>query len=170
MSRYSQVELLTAAHQVEDFDCGSDAQSIWLRRHALNAHNAGTSRVYVVRRLADDVVVGYHALATGGVMPIDAPDRVRKGAGQYPVPVILLTRLGVDLSEKGEGLGRALLKDALLRVVSAAEIVGIRAMLVHAEDEEARDFYMHHVEFEPSPTDPLHLMLLMKDLRRSLSA
>lgn len=84
------------------------------------------------------------------------------------MPVIILTRLGVDLSEQGRGLGRALVVDALRRVDSAADIVGIRALLIHAEDEGAKDFYMNLAEFEESPTDPLHLFLLIKDLRRAL--
>lgn len=168
--RYGAVELLEPHDKVDAFDCGSDAETIWLRRHALQAQASGTSRVYVVRRLSDDQVVGFHALASGSAMPISAPERVTKGAGKYPVPVIILTRLGVDLSEQGRGLGRALVVDALRRVDSAADIVGVRALLIHAEDERAKDFYMNLAEFEESPTDPLHLFLLMKDLRRALGA
>lgn len=85
-----------------------------------------------------------------------------------PVPVILLTRLAVDLSTRGHGLGRGLVRDALLRVDAAAEEIGVRALLVHAKDDEARNFCLHLAEFEPSPTDDLHLFLLMKDVRRNL--
>jgi len=166
--RYSDVEELTAAHEVSQFDCGSDTQSEWLRDHALQAHRSGTSRVYVVRRLEDDRVVGFHALATGSVLPADAPERVIRGAGRYDVSVIVLTRLGVDRSEQGRGLGRALVVHAF-RQVSAAEIVGVRALLIHAEDETARSFYDRLAEFEQSPTDDLHLYLLLKDIRRTLS-
>ena len=171
MRRYSNVESLTSSHQVDDFDCGSDAQTVWLRRHALNAHTGETCRVYVVRRLNDDGVVGYHALAAGAVLPENATERILKGVGRYDqVPVVILTRLGVDLSEQGKGLGKALVKDALIRVAHAADAIGARALLIHAEDTQARDFYTAlDVGFEESPTDPLHLLLLMKDLRRTLS-
>lgn len=166
---YSQVESLEASHNVSEFDCGSDAQTIWLRKHALAAHQSGTSRVRVVTRLEDDLVVGYYALASGAILHEDAPDRVKKGAGQYPIPAVILTRLGVDGSEQGRGLGKALVVDALRRVDVAAQEVGVRALLIHAESEEARNFYFRLAEFEASPTDPLHLLLLMKDLRRAIA-
>jgi GNAT superfamily N-acetyltransferase len=168
-SRYRPVEPLTARHLVDEFDCGSPAETIWIREHALQAHRSGTSRVYVVCRAADDRVVGYHALAAGSVEPDRAPERVKKGAGRYPIPVIILTRLGTDLTEQGHGLGRALLADALRRVASAADQIGVRALLIHCEDESARSFYLHHAEFESSPTDPLHLLLPIKDLKRALT-
>ena len=167
MGRYSKPEQLSSTRDVSSFDCGVDAETVWLRHHALQAEGAGTNRTYVVRLLEDDRVVGYYALATGSVMKSAAPARLMKGAGQYDQPVIILTRMGVDLSEKGQGLGRALLVDALRVVSSVAERVGVRALLIHAEDENARDFYMRMADFEESPTDPLHLILLMKDLRRA---
>lgn len=169
MGRYSKPEQLSSTHDVSGFDCGVDAQTVWLRRHALQAQGAGTNRTYVVRLLDDDRVVGYYALATGSVMRSAASARLMKGAGQYDQPVIILTRLGVDLSEQGRGLGRALLVDALKVVGSVAERVGVRALLIHAENGGVRDFYMRMADFEESPTDPLHLILLMKDLRRALS-
>jgi GNAT superfamily N-acetyltransferase len=167
--RYRDVEELTAAHELSQFDCGSDAQSAWLREHALQAHRSGTSRVYVVRKVADNHVVGFHALATGSVLPADAPERITRGTGRYDVPVIVLTRLGVDRSEQGQGLGRALVVHALRQVVNVADIVGVRALLIQAEDETARSFYDRLAEFEASPTDPLHLFLLLKDIRRTLA-
>jgi hypothetical protein len=124
--------------------------------------------VYVVRRLEDNAVVGFYGLATGAALPSEVTPRFLKGAGNYPQPVIVLTRLGVDVTEQRRGLGRALLKDAFLRVVDAAELVGVRGLLLHAEDEQARDFYMAIAGFEQSPTDELHLLLLMKDLRKAL--
>ena len=167
--RYGPVEHLHPDHKRDAFDCGTDAETEWLRKRALSAEYSGTSRVYVVRRLEDDLVVGYYALASGSVSREAVSERVAKGTGRYPIPIILLTRLGVDMSEQGQGLGRALLVDALRRVNDAAEIVGVRALLIHAEDETARDFYMRQAGFEQSPTDELHLMLLMKDLRLALS-
>jgi GNAT superfamily N-acetyltransferase len=170
VSRYSAVEPITADHQTEKFDCGSTAQTEWLRKHALQAHQAGTSRVFAVCRTHTRRVVGYHALAAGSVERESTPERVRRGTGQHPIPVILLTRLGVDLAEQGHRLGRALVKDALQRAAAAGHEIGVRALLIHAESGEARDFYLHLAEFEPSPTDPLHLFLLMKDLRASIGA
>lgn len=170
MSRYSAVEPLTADHQTEEFDCGSTAQTEWLRKHALQAHQAGTSRVFVVCRTDTRRVVGYHALAAGSVEREATPEPVRRGTGQHPIPVILLTRLGVDLAEQGHRLGKALVKDALQRAAAAGHEIGVRAVLIHAESDAARDFYLHLAEFESSMTDPLHLFLLMKDLRASIGA
>lgn len=113
-------------------------------------------------------MVGYHALAAGAVMPGEATERRARGAGGYANPVVVLTRLGVDRCEQGRGLGRALVVDALRRVAAAAEVIGLRALVLHAEDERARDFYRHLAAFEPSPVDRLHLVLLLKDLRRVL--
>lgn len=116
----------------------------------------------------EERVVGYYALSAASVEQADAPTRVRKGLARHPIPVILLARLAVDQSEQGRGLGAALLKDALQRAGSAAGEIGARAVLVHAKDEEAKAFY-EHFDFEPSPSDPLHLLLLMKDLLASLN-
>jgi len=111
-----------------------------------------------------DRIVGYYSLAMGAVEHEMSPPRVKKGQARHPVPVMLLARLAVDREEQRAGLGRALLKDALLRTLQAADIAGIRALLVHAKDYEARAWY-ESFGFEPSPTDPFHLFLLMKDLR-----
>ncbi|HEX5496291.1 MAG TPA: hypothetical protein VFX70_17130 [Mycobacteriales bacterium] len=114
-------------------------------------------------------IVGYYALAAGSVVPADAPRRLMRGGGRYYQPVVILTRLGVDRSAPGLGLGRALVVDALRRVASASEVVGIRAVLIHCESEAARDFCLRLAKFEASVTDPMHLILLMKDLRRALA-
>lgn len=155
-----------ARHDVTAFDCGSPAQTRWLRESARMAHAARTATVYVVTPVGDGRVVGYHAVAAASCEQDDAPTRLRKGAGQGPIPVILLARLGVDRSVHGRGLGAALVKDALLRAQEAASVIGARALLVHAESPEAKAFYLHLAEFEVSPTDPLHLVLLMKDIER----
>ena len=170
-SRLSAVEPLTAAHVLACFDCGSPAQSGWLIEHAQQAHRAGLSRVYVVRDLddRDQRVVGYYALAAGSVAPADATPRLMAGAGRYHQPVVILTRLGVDRAVQGAGLGRALVVDALRRIATAAEVIGVRAVLIHCESDTARDFYLRLAKFEQSPTDPMHLLLLMKDLRRALA-
>lgn len=134
----------------------------------MQAQSAGTSRVYVTTAAGSPIVLGYYALAAGSVEPAEASDRLRKGTGRHPIPVVLLTRLGVDVRAQSLGLGAALVRDALLRVAAAADVIGVRALLIHAESDRARAFYEHIAEFERSPTDPLHLILLMKDLRRAL--
>ena len=163
----SPVEKLAAHHEVDPFDCGKEPLDRFLKRFALANQNAGSARTYVACRRRR--VVGYYSLAAGAVQPADAPIRVGKGLARHPIPVMLLARLAVDRSCQGQGLGKALIKDALLRTAEAAEIAGIRALLVHAKDEEARVWY-EALEFEPSPTDPRHLFLLMKDLHAVLQA
>jgi GNAT superfamily N-acetyltransferase len=169
--RFTATESLSSTHVLTGFDCGSPAQSQWLVDHARQAHSAGLSRVYVVRGLDHDDgrVVGYYALAAGSVAPTDAPRRLTQGAGRYHQPVVILTRLGVDRSVQGVGLGRALVVDALRRIVVAAEVIGVRALLIHCESDAARGFYQRLAKFEDSPTDPRHLLLPMKDLRRALA-
>jgi GNAT superfamily N-acetyltransferase len=168
--RFSPVDPLARTHVVARFDCGSAAQSEWLVRHALQAQQSGTSRVYVVSEETDEGhrVVGYYALAAGSVAPESVPQRLAQGAGRYHQPVVILTRLGVDLSCQGLGLGRALVVDALRRVAAASEVIGVRALLIHWANDAARDFYLRLAKFDASPTDPLHLFLLMKDLRKAL--
>jgi GNAT superfamily N-acetyltransferase len=151
-------------HDVSRFDCGSPAQTDWLRRIARQAEAVGTARVYVVAEVATGRVIGYHALAASAVRPEDAPASLLRGAGRSPVPTILLARLGVDASAQGLGLGAALVKDAMLRAHQAARTIGARALLIHAESQQARDFYLHLAEFDESPTDPLHLVLLMSTI------
>lgn len=161
----SAVEPLDARHDATNFDSGKAELDDWLRRFALSSHRAGSARVYVVHR--NQRIVGYYALAAASVEPGDVPTRVSRGLARSPIPVILLARLAVNRDEQGRGLGAALLKDALLRALSAADQIGVRAVLVHAKDDEARAFY-EHFDFEASPSDLLHLLILMKDLRRSL--
>jgi GNAT superfamily N-acetyltransferase len=167
--RFGPVEPISVDHITDTFDCGSEAQTLWLRKYGLQAQRTDSSRVYVVTRQGDPAVAGYYALAAGSVELQDASARVAKGMGRYPIPVVILTRLGVDRATQGEGLGRALLKDALLRVAEASEVIGARALLIHCENESAKAFYSHFGAFEQSPTDPLHLLLLMSDLRRTLN-
>lgn len=164
----SPVEPLEAKHEIADFDCGSDAQTSWLRRHALQSQSGGMSRVFVVRRRQDDKVVGFYALTTGSVINAEASRRLTAGAGGYDIPVVILTRLGVDVGVQGRGLGRALVVDALRRVDQVSAEVGVRALLIHAEDADAKAFYMRLAKFEQSPVDDLQLLLLMKDLRKAI--
>ncbi len=159
---YEPVRKLAASDHLDVFDCGQPALNIYLQRFALGNQNANSAQTYVACSAED--VVGFYSLAVGSVEPNVAAPRVVKGMPKHPVPVMLLARLAVDTAHQGVGLGRALLKDALIRTVRAADIAGIRALLVHAKDEAARNWYLQW-EFEPSATDPLHLYLLMKDLK-----
>jgi GNAT superfamily N-acetyltransferase len=162
----SGVEKLTAEHDLSAFDCGThESLNHWLKRFALTNERNESARTYVVHR--NRSVVGYYSISAGSVSREEAPARVAKGLARHPIPVIVLAKLAVDKAEKGKKLGEALLKDALARIAQAADIVGARAVLVHAIDERARGFY-EHFDFEPSPVHRLQLMLLMKDLRKAL--
>ena len=162
------VEPLTQAHELSSFDCGTVSLNDWLQRFAWPNQQADAAKVYIAHR-RDNVVAGYHSLTASSVRRDDAPARVAKGLANHPIGVALLGRLAVDRSQKGKGLGRALLLDALLRTAQAADTIGIRALLVHAIDEDAKRFYLHF-NFEVSPVDSMHLMLLMKDLRALVKA
>jgi GNAT superfamily N-acetyltransferase len=166
---FSRPRKLTAQDQVEQFNCGQPDLDVWLNRFALINQRASMATVFVATRPSEPEVVGYYALATAGVERANAPERVLKGVASHSIPVVLLARLAVDQTCQGSGLGRALLRDALNRVALASDEVGIRALLIHTKDDTARDFYLKCAEFEESPTDPLHLFLLMKDLRKALS-
>jgi GNAT superfamily N-acetyltransferase len=160
---------LEARHNAENFGCGVQSLDDWLRKHALQSHRSGGSRVFVTTETDPDIA-GYYALAAGAVMPSDATARLARGlAGGQPLPVVLLARLAVDARHQGVHVGRSLLLDAMTRVVQAGKPIGIRALLVHAIDENARAWYAQF-GFESSPTHPLHLTLLMKDLRATLES
>lgn len=163
---YERVRKLSAADSVEAFDCGQPALNQFLQRYALVNQKANSAQTYVC--CLNGEVVGFYSLAVGSVDPEAAPARVMKGLARHPVPVMILARLAVDKDHQGKRLGKALLKDALLRTSQAADIAGIRCLLVHAKDEAARQWY-ESWEFEPSPTDPYHLFLMLKDLRALLA-
>lgn len=164
---YGPIRKLLAADQFEQFDCGRPALNQFLLRYALANQQANSAQTYVCCQGAE--VAGYYSLAVGSVDPVSAPTRVVKGLARHPVPVMILARLAVDLRHQGKGLGSALLKDALLRTARAADIAGIRSVLVHAKDEAARQWYASW-DFEPSPTDPYHLFLMLKDIKAALAA
>jgi GNAT superfamily N-acetyltransferase len=161
VSDYGSIEKLRREHVIDGFDCGKEDLTRFLKRHAWNSQHAHGAQTYV---LAKDLrVLGYYSLAAGSVAHEEATERVRKGLARHPIPVILLARLAVDVSIRGKGVGSALLKDALMRTAQAADTIGARALLIHAKDDEAKAFYQHFT-FEPSPSDPYHLLLIMKDL------
>jgi GNAT superfamily N-acetyltransferase len=154
---------------LEGFDCGRPSLNAWLARYARQAEAAGSARTYVVVDSEQGRVVGYHALTAAAVEREAASARAIKGMPQYPIPVVLLARLAVDVSAAGRGIGAWLLRDAMTRSLAASETIGVRAMLVHAIDDEARRFYLRH-GLEPSSTDELHLMILIKDIAAALQA
>lgn len=164
-SLISAPDKLTTEHRTDGFDCGYPVLNDWLRRYALASQQAGMTRTFVVCDGA--TVAGFYSLAVGAVDHAAATERLAKGVARHPIPVMLLARLGVDARYQGHGIGKGLLKDALMRAAQAAEHAGIRAILVHAKDEKARTFY-EKFGFEPSPLSPLQMLLLMKDARKSL--
>jgi GNAT superfamily N-acetyltransferase len=166
---YRPPRLLEPSDRLDAFECRSEEQTRWLRHLARQAHAAGTSRVLVVSPPGSDDVVVYYAWCMARIHIADALARLREGAGRYPQRIALLARLGVDLAHEGRGLGAGLLADVIARTVELGEEIGCRGLLIHAESSDARDFYLHLIpEFLESPTDELHLVLLMKDLRRTL--
>ncbi|WP_027186594.1 GNAT family N-acetyltransferase [Desulfovibrio inopinatus] len=161
----SPIKKLCKTHDTGPFDCGYEEFNRYLKRYALASQQAHSAQTYVATR--GDLVVGYYSLAVGGVEHRTVPERVAKGLARHLVPVMVLARLAVDVREQRHGLGKGLLKDALLRTIQAADIAGIRALFVVAKDDAAKAFY-EHFNFDPSPTDPYRLFLVMKDLKTYL--
>jgi len=161
------VEKLTSAHLVNAFKSGKHSLDLFIKRHALKNQEADSSQSYVVHR--NGSVVGYYSLTVGSVDRQDCPPAVTaEMPSGYPIPIILLARLAVDRKEQGRGLGGALLKDAFNRIATAADIVGARAILVHAIDAEAKAFY-ERFDFDEFPAGTLHLMLSLKDVRAAIA-
>ncbi|RUS97004.1 N-acetyltransferase GCN5 [Dulcicalothrix desertica PCC 7102] len=161
------IEKLSATHNIEDFDCGNSDLNRFLQRYAFQNQQSNSAQTYV--GCLDERVIGYYSLTVGAVMHDEAPTRVSKGLAKHPIPVMILARLAVSKREQGKGIGKGLLKDALKRTYQAADIAGIRALLVHAKDDSARAWY-EKFDFESSPTDLLHLFLLMKDIKKILQS
>jgi GNAT superfamily N-acetyltransferase len=153
---------LTIQHDAANFDCGHTGLNTFIGLHALPGQRSNISQTYVA--IVDTTIVGYHTLVVGDVSYEDAPERLAKGLPRHPIPILLLARLAVDKTWQGKGLGAALVSDAMRRTLQVADIVGVRAMLVHAKDEEAKSFYAY-LGFEPFPGEPLTLYRLLKDLR-----
>ena len=164
-------ELFTEAHDVTLFDCGNDELNRFLRRHALNNQRNQSARTYVALR-GEAQVVAYYTLAAASAEFDFVPARIahglkRQGLAHHPIPLTLLARLGVDLTEQGAGMGAGLLKDAIRRFLQAQSIIAARAIVVHAKDDRASAFYQHF-GFAPSPIDPYHLFLMAKDIHASM--
>ena len=162
---YAAPQALDGSHRLDSFDCGKPGLNDWLARHAMQAQAGGSAKTFVV---ADgDRLAGYFSLAVGQVDALDAPLRVRKGMGSYPIPVVLLARLAVALQDQGRGVGAGMLQEAIRRTLLIAEQAAVRALLTHPIDEAAARFY-ERFGFEPSPVREQQLLLLLKDARRLL--
>lgn len=158
-------EPLTSSHDLSAFDCGAAELNVWLRQRALRNEESGASRTYVVR--AGQRVVAYYCLANGAITHAQASGKVRRNMPD-PIPVMVVGRLAVDRGWHGQAIGRALLRDAILRTVQAAEIAGIRAILVHAKSPQAKAFY-ESCGLHSSAVEPMTLMVSMAEARRILS-
>lgn len=167
MPRFSEPEPLTRRHRLHGFACGEPSLDVWLTEHARRAGGERSAQPYVMHDADQGRVVGYYALTVASIEHDDATRRVARGMPRHPIPVILLARLAVDRSVQRHGIGAFLLRDAMTRTAAVAEQVGVRAMVVHALNESAKSFYARH-GLEPSPTDHLHLMVLVKDIRAAI--
>jgi predicted N-acetyltransferase YhbS len=167
MNDRRRIEKLRRDHRVDSFACGQEALNCFLVRYALQNQQAEASQTYVA--LIGHEVVGFYTLVVAQVEYDDAPQRLGKGLAKHPIPLMLLARLAIATSWQGKRLGSGLLKDAMLRTLQAADIAGIRAMAVHAKDDDARAFY-ERFGFVPAATDPYHLFVLLKNVRAALKS
>jgi len=158
---------LSASHRLEAFDCGKPALTDWLQRHARQAQSSGSARTFVV--CDAERVAGYFSLTVGQIDTLEATERLRRGMGQYPIPLVILARLAIDLDHQRKGLGCSLLQDAISRTLAIAEQAGIRTLLTHPIDAEAEAFY-RRFGFEATPAHERQLLLLLKDARRFVKA
>lgn len=156
------IEKLNRTHPVEEFTCGQAELDRFLIRHALQAQQMSSSQTYV--GLSGKTIIGFYTIVAGEVRHADAPERVAKGMPRHPIPLLVLARLAAHSEWQGRGVGAGLLLNALERTLQVADIIGVRALAVHAKDETAAAFY-RHFGFVPSPTDRRHLFMLIKDLR-----
>jgi GNAT superfamily N-acetyltransferase len=156
------IEKLHRNHTVEPFTCGQPELDRFLTRHALQAQQANSSQTYVA--VSGDEVVGFYTIVAGEVQHAAAPERVVKGMPRHPIPLLVLARLAVHTKAQGRGIGSGLLLDALGRTLQVADVIGVRALAVHAKDDRAVEFY-RHFGFTPSPSDTRHLFMIIKDIR-----
>lgn len=173
MSAYSTpATLARGRHVIEEFECTSVAQTVWLKEHSLASHRGGFTSVVVTTEISrPDVVVGYYALAAASILSTAVTARARAGGGGHAVPSVLLARLAVDCKHEGQGLGAQLLLHAVRRTTLISETLGTRVLMVHCESVEARNFYLHVMPtFVALPEDGMTLISLVKDLRHTLSA
>ena len=156
------IEKLHRTHAVEQFSCGQAELDRFLTRHALQAQQANSPQTYVA--VSGNEIVGFYTIVAGEVQHAEAPERVVKGMPRHPIPLLVLARLAVHTKAQGRGIGSGLLLDALGRTLQVAEMIGVRALAVHAKDDRAIEFY-RHFGFTPSPSDARHLFMIIKDIR-----
>ena len=159
----SKPEVLHDKHLLEQFDCGNPSLNEWLLRHARQAQSSGSAKTFVISD--DNIVIGYFSLTVGQVETYEAPERIRRGMGQYPIPVVILAHLAVSINHQGLGIGVGMLQDAIRRTLMISEQVGIRALLTHPIDDRASKFY-ERFGFVSSPVREKQLVLLLKDARK----
>lgn len=165
--KYNPPQRITPDLSFSDFDCGNESLNTWLSKYALQADQAGSSITYLLYS-STSKLAGYYSISTGSVTYDVVTPRIQKGLGRYPVPVVVLTRLAVDQSLQGQGLGKALIKDCVIRTIKLSESIGIRALIAHAVDKSAVQFYSQ-CGFEESPVGSQQLMILLKDAKKTLS-
>jgi GNAT superfamily N-acetyltransferase len=156
------IEKLHRTHNVEQFTCGQPELDRFLIRHALQAQQSNSSQTYVA--VSGDEVVGFYTIVAGEVQHAQAPERIVKGMSRHPIPLLVLARFAVHVNAQGRGIGSGLLLDTLGRTLQVADVIGVRALAVHAKDDRAVAFY-RHFGFAPSPTDTRHLFMIIKDIR-----
>ena len=156
------IEKLHRTHNVEQFTCGQPELDRFLLRHALQAQLSNSSQTYVA--VSGQEVIGFYTIVAGEVQHAHAPERVVKGMSRHPIPLLVLARLAVHAKAQGRGIGSGLLLDALGRTLQVADMIGVRALAVHAKDDQAVAFY-RHFGFTSSPTDARHLFMIIKDIR-----
>ena len=157
-------EPLGTKHRIGNFSSGVASLDEWLKRRALANQATGATRTFVVCEA--DKIVAYYALASGAVNASAAPGRFRRNMPD-PIPVVIIARLAVDRAHQGGGLGKALVRDGAKRILNAADAIGVRGILVHAISEEAKAFYLG-LGFDPSPIEPMTLMITLSDVRKSI--
>lgn len=162
MTGLLRIEKLNRTHVVEPFTCGRVELDRFLIRHALRAQQANSSQTYVA--VSGSEIVGFYTIVAGEVRHADAPERVAKGMPRHPIPLLVLARLAVETKAQRRGIGSGLLLDALGRTLQVADVIGVRALAVHAKDEQAVAFY-RLFGFIPSTTDARHLFMIVKDIR-----
>lgn len=159
--------LLEKFHNKNSFDCGLGELNLFLKNYALQNNKNNSSRTYVSLCEETKEIAGYYSLTYGSVSHLEATDKVKKRMPNYPIPVMILARLAVAQNYQKLGLGKALLKDSLLRTIQASNIAGLKAMIAHAKNQKAKEFYLQH-GFESSPLDQDHLMLTLQDLQNAI--
>ena len=166
-TKYRPTRPLRKSDDRKSFDCGVDPLNLYLSQYALQNQKKDAARTYVVVN-GEGKIVGYYTLVYGSMTVGETPEEISSGLGKYPVPIILIARLAVSIDEHGKGLGRSLVRDALVRSVSAAEIAGLSAVVVDAKDADAKAFY-EKMGFIPGPEDEFQLFMKMSEIRALLS-